>query len=141
MKSHCPQWLCPQHRDRIRHDPEAAVQLWRQLHSSPELIESSDSRLQLARWHVALEIIDALLDWRWPDTHQCLLIAARELIPGTLDDGCLLLRLHELLTRAVQGHQLPRCPTLTAWLVLLEHHFLRGAPANDALTGGPTDWH
>lgn len=115
-------WLCPRHRALIRHDADAALLLWQQLDWLSEQGRLATPTLQLARWHVALDVIDALLANGRAEALACLLAAAQTLVPIPACDGDLLLRLHTLLCLTADrpgqtdGEQI----ALSGWLALLE---------------------
>lgn len=122
-------WLCPQHRALIRQDADAALALWQQLEWRASAGELATPTLQRARWHVALELIEALQQLQRAEAAACLLTASRALVVATVADTDLLLRLHELLTAAVERRRSAGAIELAGWLTLLE--FRLCAPAGD----------
>lgn len=113
-------WLCPQHRALIRQDAEAALALWQQLEWRASIGELASATLHQARWHVALEIIEALQQLQRAEAETCLLAASRALVANPSADTDLLLRLHELLTGVVERRRVAGAIELAGWLTLLE---------------------
>lgn len=121
------QWLCPRHRALIRHDAEAALALWQQLQWLAETDQLATPTLQLARWHVSLDVSESLLANGRSEALICLLAVAQALVPASGSDNDLLLRLHAVLSLCCEQRAEPPLANaamrraLSAWLSLLEH--------------------
>ena len=135
------QWLCPRHRALIRHDAEAALTLWQQLQWLAETGQLATPTLQLARWHVSLDVSESLLANGRSEALICLLVVAQAVVPATRSDEDLLLRLHAVLSRCCEwAGELPVTNAamqraLSAWLSLLEHRLSQPACLPQALPG------
>jgi hypothetical protein len=79
----------------------------------------------LARWHVALDICDSLQQFGRAEASVFLQQIAQVVVPAFCEDDCLLLRLHEQLSVAVEGRATPASIELAGWLSLLEHRLTR----------------
>ena len=121
-------WLCPRHRAQIWQDPDAALALWRLLQRAASEGRLTGPMLQLARWHVALDIVAALCHHNDPRALVCLQAVASALVPMLPGDAVLLLRLHQLLCDLPPTGPSAIARELAGWLDLLEQRLAGADP-------------
>ena len=121
-------WLCPRHRAQIWADPDAALALWQLLQRAAGEGRLAGPMLQLARWHVALDIVAALRHHHDPRALSCLRAVACALVPMLPGDDVLLLRLHQQLCDLPTTGPDAIARELAGWLDLLEQRLAGADP-------------